>query len=100
MLSTAGAESKAHKQVTIRGDYETRDGGSCALEFEGSVTDAQPVREFLQDQLRAAESSKFEIGLALAFAEGLPMGGDAPEQLAKRVSRFSSGAAYVKAFED
>ncbi len=91
--TVAGAE----KKVTLKGGYETRDGGSFELEFQGSVEDAQPVREFLEPQLRDASSGNLEAGFELAFGDGLSMQGDAADKFTERLSRFASGAAYVSA---
>lgn len=97
LLGAIGAVSGAEKTVTIAGGYETRDGGSFELEFRGPVSDAQPVREFLEPQLRDASSRNLEAGFELTFEGGLSMDGDAAEKLTERLSRFASGAAYVSA---
>ena len=97
LLGAVGSVSGAEKIVTIAGGYETRDGGSFELEFRGPVSDAQPLKEFLEPQLRDAASKSLEAGFELVFAEGLPMQGDAPEKLTERLARFASGAAYVSA---
>ena len=97
LLGAVGAISGAEKIVTIRGGYETREGGSFELEFQGPVPDAQPVKEFLEPQLRAASSRNLEAGFQLTFTAGLSMQGDAPEKFAARLARFASGAAYVSA---
>ena len=97
LLGAVGAISGAEKIVTIRGGYETREGGSFELEFQGPVPDAQPVKEFLEPQLRDASSRNLEVGFQLTFTAGLSMQGDAPEKLAARLARFASGAAYVSA---
>ena len=97
LLGAIGAVSGAEKVVTLAGGYETRDGGSFELDFRGPVADAQPVREFLEPQLRAAASRDLQAGFELTFAEGLAMQGDAPEKLGERLARFASGAAYVSA---
>ena len=97
LLGAVGAVSGAEKIVTIAGGYETREGGSFELEFRGPVPDAQPVKEFLEPQLRDASSKNLESGFELTFAEGLSMHGDAAEKLTERLARFASGAAYVSA---
>ena len=97
LLGAIGAVSGASKEVRLTGGYETRDGGSFALEFTGPVADAQPVKEFLEPQLRAAASRDMEVEFALTFDNGLAMQGDAAEQLTDRLTRFASGAAYVSA---
>ena len=97
LLGAVGAVPGADKQVTIEGGYETRDGGSFELEFRGPVPDAQPVKEFLQPQLRDAATANLQAGFELTFPDGLSMRGDAAEKLTERLVRFASGAAYVSA---
>ena len=97
LLGSVGAARGAEKVVTFVGGYETRDGGSFQLEFRGPVTDAQPVREFLEPQLRDASSRNLEAGFELTFADGLSMAGDVAETFTERLSRFAGGAAYVSA---
>ncbi len=97
LLGAVGAVSGAVVIVTVKGGYETRDGGTFELEFRGPVSDAQPVREFLEPQLRDASSTDLEVGFELTFKEGLPMKGDAAEKQAEQLSRFASGAAHVLA---
>ena len=97
LLGAVGAVSGADKSVRISGDYETREGGSFELEFRGPVPDAQPVKEFLEPQLRDASSKSLDVGFQLTFTEGLSMQGDMAEKLTERLARFASGAAYVSA---
>ena len=95
LLGAVGAVPGADKTVTFEGGYETRDGGSFELEFRGPVADAQPVREFIEPQLRDTSARTLQAGFELVFAEGLAMQGDAAETLTGRLCRFASGAAYV-----
>ena len=97
LLGAVGAVSGAEKTVTFEGGYETRNGGSFELEFRGPVADAQPVREFIEPQLRDASARTLQAGFELVFAEGLAMQGDAAEKLTERLCKFASGAAYVSA---
>ena len=97
LLGAVGAISGAEKTVTITGGYETREGGSLELEFRGPVPDAQPVKEFLDPQLRDASSKNLAADFQLTFAEGLSMHGDAAEKLTERLAKFASGAAHVSA---
>ena len=97
LLGAVGAVSGANKVVNMEGGYETGDGGSFQLEFRGSVEDAQPVREFLQPQLRDAREQNLQAGFALTFSDGLAMEGNAAAKFTERLSRFASGAAYVSA---
>ena len=61
------------------------------------MSDAQPVREFLEPQLRAASDGSVEVGFELTFSKGLSMKGEAAEKLSARLARFASGAAHVSA---
>ena len=97
LFRSVGAVSGADKRVTIRGGYETRDGGEFELDFRGPVSDAQPVREFLEPQLRAASDGSVEVGFELTFSKGLSTQGEAAEKLSARLARFASGAAHVSA---
>ena len=97
LLGAVGAVSGAEKTVTFEGGYETRNGGSFELAFRGPVADAQPVREFIEPQLRDASARTLQAGFELVFAEGLAMRGDAAEKLTERLCKFASGAAYVSA---
>ena len=98
LLSVASRIAGADKTVTLEGGYETPDGGICELDFAGPLPDAQPVREFLEPQLRAAGRTDLKASIAFAFhADGLAMRSEAPEQLAEQLCRFASGAAFVSA---
>ena len=97
LLGAVGSVPGAKKTVTLAGGYETREGGTFELEFTGPVQDAQPVREFLEPQLRDAAERTLEGEFDLEFANGLSLQGDAAEKMTERLSRFASGAAYVTA---
>ncbi len=97
LMGAVGSVQGADKTVTITGGYETRDGGSFELEFRGPPLDAQPVREFLEPQLRDASSQNLQAGFELVFSDGLVMQGDTAEKLTERLARFAGGAAYVSA---
>ena len=97
LLGAVGAVSGTRKLVGLTGGYETADGGTFELQFRGPVADAEPVKEFLQQQLRGAKSTTVEATFDLSFTEGLPMAGDAAQTLTDRLCRFASGAAHVSA---
>ena len=97
LFGVVGRVAGADKRVALTGGYETSGGTTCELEFHGTVEDAQPVREFLQPQLRAATATRLETGFALTFHDGLAMRGEAPEQLTEELCRFANGAAFVAA---
>lgn len=97
LMGTVSAVTGAKKTVSITGGYETKEGATFEMEFHGPVTDALPVKEFLDAQLRDAASKTMEAGFDIVFDSGLPMVGDAADKLTDRMTRFASGAAYVTA---
>jgi hypothetical protein len=97
LLGLIGGIPKADKSVHITGGYETAEGGTLEITFTGPVADAQPVKDFLDPQLRAAREKDVSVTFTLTFSEGLPLAGDAPEKLTDRLSRFGTGAAHVSA---
>lgn len=97
LLGLVGAIPKSEKRVTIVADYETREGSELSLTFQGRVPDAQPVKDFLDPQLRAAADTDVHVTFGIEFAEGLDLAGEEPEKLTERLCRFGTGAVYVRA---
>lgn len=97
VMSVVGSLPGAAKTVRLEGSYETRDGGSLELEFTGSIEDADPVKEFLQSQMRAATSADLEVRYELTFEAGLTTDEDGPKMIIERLSRFVSGSTVVSA---
>ncbi|WP_295430572.1 DUF499 domain-containing protein [uncultured Thiodictyon sp.] len=96
LLGLVAAVQGATKQVALSGSYVTTDGGTLELEFNGPPTDAQPVKDFLDPQLRAAKEKVVEARFDIRFDDaGLALAGDAAEKLGERLTRFGTGAAYV-----
>jgi hypothetical protein len=67
------------------------------VEFTGRVDKANAVKSFLDPQLRAAEESNFEGVYTIEFPAGLPLAGAEPETLAKGLTRYGAGEAFVEA---
>jgi hypothetical protein len=96
LLGLVSAIQGATKQVVLSGSYETTEGGTLEIEFTGPPTDAQPVKDFLDPQLRAAKDKTLSARFDIRFDDaGLTLAGDAAEKLAERLTRFGTGAAYV-----
>ena len=65
--------------------------------FNGPVSDAQSVKDFLEPELRAATDKSIDLSYQIDFPDGLAMAGDAAEKLTERLARFTSGEAHVTA---
>jgi hypothetical protein len=97
LMGAVNAVQGATKTVHLDAGYETSDNGEANVIFTGPINDALPIKDFLDPQFRAAKDRSFNIEFKLVFADGLALGGDAPETLTERLARYSSGAAYVTA---
>lgn len=67
------------------------------IEFAGKVDKANAVKSFLDPQIRAAKDSNFEATYTIEFTAGLPLGGLEAETLAKNLTKYGAGEAYVEA---
>jgi hypothetical protein len=101
LLGAVNAVSGAERKVAMAGEYETKSGSSFSVEFTGVPNDAEPLKEFLVPQFRAAKAEGSETSLettyTLTFTDGLELGGDEPNKLTERLARFATGAVYVEA---
>ena len=97
VMSVVGSLPGATKTVALQGSYETRDGGSLELEFAGSIEDADPVKEFLRSQMRAATRTSLDVRYELTFGDGLTTDEDGSKMIIERLSRFVSGSTVVSA---
>lgn len=97
LLRVVGAIPDTKKTVRYDGGYETRENSTFEVSFSGSVSDADPLREFLEPQVRDSAAHSLDTHFELVFEGGLSLDGDAPEKLAERLSRFATSAAYVEA---
>lgn len=101
LLSVVGAIRGADQKLAVfEGGYETAAGSSLAIEYRGTPADAQPLKDFLEPQLRAAKEKNMEARFEIGFSDGLPLGGDAPEKLTEQLTRFATGSAYVEAIAE
>ncbi len=97
LLAVLGRVTASEKRVEWEAEYETAKNSTLELRFVGLPEDAQPVKEFIDAQFRAAGEKQLTTRYVLKFAEGLPLDGDAPEKLTEQFARFASGAAFVEA---
>lgn len=79
-------------------ELEMAEGGALALEFNGPLSEAQLVREFLQPQLGGARDKNASgLSLTLKFEAGLALAGDSPERLQEQLTRVGNAAVFVTA---
>ena len=101
LLGAVGGISGAEKHLLMTGEYETAEKSTFTVEFDGIPKDAEPLKEFLVPQFRAARSAGGDTNLqttySLRFEEGLALDGDAAEKLTERLARFATGAVFVEA---
>lgn len=67
------------------------------VEFAGKVDKANAVKSFLDPQIRTAKDSNFEAVYTVEFEKGLLLSGPDAEKLAKDLTRYGAGEAFVEA---
>jgi hypothetical protein len=77
-------------------DFETTGGSIMHFTFEGQVSDAKQTREYFEPQLRAAAERTMDSKITVAFTDGLALGGDEPEKIIERLTKFGTAAAFVE----
>ncbi len=100
LLSAIGAVPSAEKTVRMTAEYETTDGSTMQMEFEGQPGDAAPLKEYLEPQFRAAKEKNLQTLYRVEFKDGLDVTNDAGEKLTERLTRFATGAAFVEAYAE
>jgi hypothetical protein len=93
----AAVRAADQKQVSFEGGYVTANASSLDIEFRGSLQDAQPLKEFLEPQLRAASEKTLQARFLLSFTSGLPVAGEAVDKVTEQLTKFATGSAYVEA---
>jgi hypothetical protein len=98
LLPAANAVAGATKRSSLSVDLEMAEGGMLSVAFDGPLTEAQLVREFLQPQLTAAKDKNVSaLRVELRFTDGLDLSGDAPERLRDQLTRVGNAAVFVSA---
>lgn len=93
-VSTAPA---CEKKVRLTGGYQTTDGSSCTIEYDGTLANLQEVKDFLLPQFRAAAEKDISVLYRLDFPEGLKLTGHNAEDFGDRLTRIGGVSAFVKA---
>jgi hypothetical protein len=97
LLGVVGAIRNADVRAGIRGEFETPQGSTVEIGFEGVPHDALPLKDFLDPQLKLAAEKDLTVVFSLSYKEGLPTSGEGPTKLVEQLTRFATGAAYVEA---
>lgn len=97
LLGVVGAIRTADVRASIGGEFETQQGSTVQLSFEGVPQDAMPLRDFLDPQLKLAAEKDVKFVFTLGYSDGLSISGDAPTKLVEQLTRFATGAAFVEA---
>jgi hypothetical protein len=100
LLSSVGGLSLLQKTVRLEAMYETAEGSSVRMELNGTVSDAELVKEHLEPQFRAAKEKSMTATFSLTFKDGLDLASKDPEALTDKLTRFASDSAVVKAYAE
>ncbi|MCP9861398.1 ATP-binding protein, partial [Cyanobium sp. Cruz-8H5] len=67
------------------------------IEFTGNVAKANPVKSFIDTQLRAGTNHSFEGQYTLSFAAPLPTTADRADPFISAMTKYGGGEAFVEA---
>lgn len=98
LLSVVNAVSNAAKSVQLSADFETTDKSVISVNFQGSLNEALPLKDYLEPQLRAATEKNLSCTYELAFDPPFALAGDQPQKLIERLARIVSTSAEVMAY--
>jgi hypothetical protein len=70
---------------------------SLAIEFDGELTKANPVKSFIDTQLRMADDRNFDAHYTFEFSKALDTAAASAEGFIKALTKQGAGAAYVEA---
>jgi hypothetical protein len=90
--SVPGATKTANATI----EFETAAKSIITMTIEGAISDAKQTREYVEPQLRAATEKNVSSTIRLDFADGLALGGDEPEKIIERLTKFGASAAFVE----
>ena len=106
-LFEAGATWKVHQamatlpEAEVTCHFEARIDADGIEEFEvkftGRVDRANAVKSFLDPQIRAATDTDFRATYGIAFKQPLSLKDGSAEALAKRLTQYGGGEAFVEA---
>src|SRR5207249_3087788 len=106
-LFEAGATWKVHQAMATLQEADVTCHFEAGIEadgveefqinFTGRVDKANTVKSFLDPQIRAADVTQFEAVYTLKFKQPLSLKDGAAEALAKRLTQYGGGEAYVEA---
>lgn len=97
LLGVLGTVRNAEVRASVRGEFETPQGSTVEVGFEGVPQDALPLRDFLDPQLKLATEKDVKVVFSLSYKDGLSTSGEGPTKLVEQLTRFATGAAYVEA---
>ena len=81
--------------VFVSANYVSKDGGELNLEFNGPVSDAKLVSEFLQPQLRDSSEKFMELHIEIEFESELSLENDNVESFTSRLNNVAGNLSSV-----
>lgn len=94
-IGIVGSVPNSDKQVRLDGSYGTPDGSSFSFEFDGTLHDAQVVKEFVETQFRAAGETDLSMTVKITFHNPLDVAEEASRSVRDGLTRLGLGAAMV-----
>lgn len=97
LFGLVNATPNATVQVHLNGGYETADGSTLEVTFEGMAKDFKVVKEFLEAQRKAAKSACGQVRMTVTFNQGLALAGNELEKFAEKLTKLGAGTIQIQA---
>jgi hypothetical protein len=87
----------ATTSCTLKAEIRAEGVEALDIGFEGRLDKIASLKAFLDAQIRQAQDTTFEAAYGVAFAQGYPTDPTSAEKLAKDLTRYGAGEAFVEA---
>lgn len=85
----------ATKRIELEASFETSSNSVATVTFKGHLDDAAPLKDYLEQQFRAASDSDASIAFILHFDPPLAVQGADADGVIQRLTRLVSPVAHV-----
>ena len=81
------------KTIRIKTSWKTPSSGICQIDFNGTLEEATPFKDFLLNMLRTAKEKKVQIDYHIDYeTNGFPTTGEGPDRMKETLTRLGLGA--------
>ncbi len=95
LMMQAKRVTEATPSIAIKGEYGTDDGSVLKVEYDGTMREAELIREFLMRQIRSAREHDLQVTISLQFAKDVSAAKDTAAHIIKKLTPIGGSMAEV-----